>query len=158
MLTTKQKLKENITKLRFNWWRKASDRRVKLLNCLCVMCHQERKVKAQYPSSIYANWCDECFIDLPLWLRFEKTTADELKELDDKQREAADIKREIREAKARKIAAKKKQKKIKLTGFENVQNEELPMVDSSVDIAEVATNYERQRQQLESLFYYESDD
>lgn len=143
--------------MRFNRWRYQPQRRFINLDCLCVVCYQEKKSKPGSTPSDYDCWCDECFVDLPLWLKFEKTTTEELEQLAQRQKDAADSRRQKREEKARAVAAKAK-KKVKLTGFENVEDEDSPITLTDAEVTEVKTNYEEERIKLESIFHYESDD
>lgn len=153
----KQRISENLSRLRFNWWCKPTERRFSVLYCLCEMCHQNRKSPPGLTPSDFDGWCDECFVDLPDWLRHKKTTAEELARLAKKEKDEADKRRLAREEKAR-IQNARKKKKVKLTGFENVEDEEPPTKNPEVEVTEKKTNYEEQRQRLESIFYYESDD
>lgn len=161
-MNSKQKLKRNVELLRENWWHTSNKRRQDVLYCLCIMCHQNRYPRTRLVPSKYDRWCDECFIDLPDWLRHDRTTKAELDLLHQRQEEAREKRRIDREVKAA-LAASKKKKKVKLTGFENVEQEE----ETSQDIErtelkgkakEVQINYEIQRQELESIYNYNPDD
>lgn len=148
--SVKQKIAENVSRLKNYWWR---------FPCLCVMCHQNRRTKPGATASIYDQWCDECFSDLPLWLRFEKATREDLEQLERERKEAKDKRREKREEKARQLAGKTK-KKVKLTGFENVEDEEETGENKDVNRDAVADgnidfSSEEQREKLESIFYYQ---
>lgn len=121
------------------------------------MCHQNRRSPPSLTPSKFDSWCDECFIDLPDWLRHEKTTAEELARLAKQRKDEAEKRRSEREERAR-IQDSRKKKKVKLTGFENVEDEEPPTENLEAEVTEKKTNYEEQRQRLESIFHYKSDD
>ena len=155
----KQRLAEYLSRLRFNWWRyqPAKARHLSVVFCLCDMCHQNRRSPPSLTPSKFDSWCDECFIDLPDWLRHEKTTAEELARLAKQRKDEAEKRRSEREERAR-IQDSRKKKKVKLTGFENVEDEEPPTENLEAEVTEKKTNYEEQRQRLESIFHYKSDD
>lgn len=160
----KQRLAENLSRLRFNWWRyqPARVRRFSVLYCLCDMCHQNRKSPRGLTPSTFDNWCDECFVDLPLWLKHEKTTAEELAQLAKQKKDEAE-KRRLKREEAAKAQDARKKKKVKLTGFENVEdegNEEVVKDVNRLVDSRGNTNFsvEEQRQKLESIYFYKDDD
>lgn len=160
----KQRLAENLSRFRFNWWRHqpARARYFSVLYCLCSMCHQNRKSPPGLTPTIFDSLCDECFVDLPLWLKNERTTAEELARLAEKKKEEAEKRRLEREEKAR-IQNARKKKKVRLTGFENVENEndDKPTKDVSKPVisgSDTNSDLEEQRQKLESIFLYEDND
>lgn len=160
----KQRLAENLSFLRFNWWRHqpARARHFSVVFCLCGMCNQNRKRPPGLTSSRFDDWCDDCFVDLPFWLRHEKTTAEELAKLAKQKKDEADKRQSEREEKAR-IQDIKKKKKVRLTGFENVENEGDEKLTKDVNrpvVSDGNTNssVEEQRQKLESVFLYEDND
>src|SRR4028119_2187677 len=122
MLNTKQKLREIRARMRFNRWRNQPYKQSINLDYLCVVCHQKRKSKPGLTPSAFDNWCDECFVDLPLWLKHERTTPEELARLVKQKKDEAEKPRLKREEAAKAQEARKK-KKVKLTGFENVETE-----------------------------------
>ncbi len=122
------------------------------------MCHQDRRSPPGLTPSNFDSWCDECFIDLPDWLRHKKTTVEELARLAKKEKDEAEKRRLAREEKAR-IQDARKKKKIKLTGFENVQDEEETGKSKEIEVkAVVDASVEKQRQQLELIFNYSDGD
>jgi hypothetical protein len=160
----KQRLAENISRFRFNWWRHqpARVRHFSVVFCLCDMCHQNRRSPPGLTPSVFDNWCDECYVDLPLWIKNEKTTVEELARLAKQKKDEAEKRRLEREEKAR-IQDARKRKKVKLTGFENVENEDKEETIKDVNrpvISGSDTNasIEEQRQKLESIFLYEDND
>lgn len=160
----KQRLAENLSCLRFNWWRyqPARARHFSVLYCLCSMCHQNQQSPPGLTPSVFDSWCDECFVDLPLWLKHEKTTAKELAQLAKQKKNEAE-KRRLKREEAGKAQEARKKKKVKLTGFENVEdegNEETAKnVNRPADFdANINPSIEEQRQKLESIFLYEDDD
>jgi hypothetical protein len=161
MLKTKQKLREIRARMRFNRWRSQPHKQSINLNYLCVICYQERKFKPGLTPSIFDSWCDECFFDLPLWLKHEKTTAEELAQLAKQKKDEAE-KRRLKREEAAKAQDAKKKKKVKLTGFENVEtenNEEtIKDVDRPIDSGgDTTSSVEEQRQRLESIYFYKDD-
>lgn len=156
----KQRLAKNLSRLRFNWWRyqPVKARQSSVVFCLCDMCHQNRRSPPGLTSSRFDSWCDECFVDLPLWLKHEKTTAEELARLAKQKKDEAEQRRLEREEKAR-IQDAKKKKKVRLTGFENVENEEEMGEKKEVEVKSVVdASVKEQRQQLELIFNYSDDD
>lgn len=160
----KAKIAENLSCLRFNWWRyqPARARHFSVVFCLCHMCHQNRKSPPGLTPSVFDTWCDECYVDLPLWLKYEKTTAEELARLAKQKKDEAEKRRLEREEKAR-IQDARKKKKVKLTGFENVEdeNDEKPTKDVNrlvVSNGNTNSSAEEQRQKLESIYFYKDDD
>lgn len=158
----KLKLRKNAEILRERWWYSNNKRRRKILNRLCIMCHQNRFPRKLLTASKYDKWCDECFFDLPDWLKYDRTTKAELDLLSQRKEEAKEKRRKDREEKAA-IAESKKKKKVKLTGFENVENEETPEIISpqtepESKAKEAQVNYEKQRQELELIYNYNPDD
>lgn len=160
----RQRLAENLSRLRFNWWRyqPARARQSSVMFCLCDMCHQNRRSPPGLTPSRFDSWCDECFVELPLWLKHERTTAEELAKLAKQKKDEAEKRRLEREEKA-KIQDARKKKKVKLTGFENVEDEgdakltknaNKPVILSS----DTNPSVEDQRQKLESVFLYEDND
>lgn len=158
------KIAENLSRFRFNWWRyqPVRARQFSVVSCLCSMCYQNRRSPPGLTPSRFDSSCDECFVELPLWLKHEKTTAEELARLAKQKKDEAEKRRLEREEKAR-IQDAKKKKKVRLTGFENVENEndeELtkdvnrPVVSSS----DTNSSAEEQRQKLESIYFYKDDD
>lgn len=143
-----QKLRHNLSIIRGKWW-----------HGLCEMCHQNRKSRPGLTPSMYDDWCDECFCELPLWLRYRKPTQEELERSKQKEEKAALARRQKREEKAKSLA-KKTAKKVKLTGFENVENEEESISQESIETTSQRrfAEIEEQRQKLESIFLYEKDD
>lgn len=154
------KIAENLSRLRFNWWcyQPAKVRHFLVVFCLCDMCHQNRRSPPGLTPSDFDSWCDECYVDFPLWIKNEKTTAEELVRLAQKKKDEEKKRLLEREKKAR-IQNAKKKKKVKLTGFENVKNEndEEPTKESEVKTV-VDASVETQRQQLESIYFYKDDD
>jgi hypothetical protein len=162
MLKTKQKLREIRARMRFNRWRSQPHKQSINLNYLCVVCYQERKSELGLIPSIFDSWCDECFIDLPLWLKHKKTTAEELAQLAKQKKDEAE-KRRLKREEIAKIQDARNKKKVKLTGFENVETENnketIKDVDRPVDSGnDTNSSIEEQRQKLESIFLYEDDD
>lgn len=106
------KTKRNLRFIRSNWWLQSRSCRLKTIECLCSMCHQERLPPPGLTPSKYSRWCDDCFVDLPLWLKFEKTTALELENLIVSNKAAADRIRDKRDSKkeSTKLKAKPKAK------------------------------------------------
>ena len=160
----KQRLAENLSRLRFNWWRyqPARSRHFSVLYCLCSMCHQKRKSPPGLTPSTFDNWCDECFVDLPLWLKHEKTTAEELARLAKEKKDETE-KRRLKREEIAKIQDTRKKKKVKLTGFENVEDEGSEETAKNVNrpvnsSGDINSSIEEQTQKLESIFLYEDDD
>lgn len=160
----KQRLTENISRFRFNWWRyqPARARHFSIIFHLCDMCHQNRRSPPGLIPSGFDSWCDECYVDLPLWIKNEKATAEELARLAKQKKDETEKRRLEREERAR-IQDARKKKKVKLTGFENVGNEddEEPTKDVNRPIVsggDTNSSVEEQRQKLESIFLYEDDD
>jgi hypothetical protein len=126
------------------------------------MCHQNRKSPPGLTPSVFDNWCDECFVNFPLWLKHEKTTAEELAQLAKQKKDEAE-KRRLKREEAAKAQDAKKKKKVKLTRFENVETENdeetIKDVDRPVDSGgDTNFSVEEQKQKLESIFLYEDDD
>lgn len=155
----RRKIDYNLSFIRFKWWLNPTERRFKNIGCLCEMCHQYRHSAPGLTPSDYDGWCDECFCELPLWLKFDKATPEDLEELKRRQEEAATARRLKREERARNLSSKTK-KKVKLTGFENVEEEEEEGEEKKeVEIEKVVDiDVEEQRQKLELIFNYSDDD
>ena len=82
---------------------------------LCSRCHVQPKTLSDKLSSIWDNWCDFCLVGTSLKLRSRKTSKGEIRKLKQKQQEAADKVKKLREealeaklAKAEANAAKRK--------------------------------------------------
>lgn len=95
-------------------------------------------------------------------MKFEKTTPEELASLKKKQEDAIEDRRLKREENAKKLAEKTK-KKAKLTGFENVEEEEETGEQKNVNRdavvdGDIDSSVEEQRQKLELIFNYSDDD
>jgi hypothetical protein len=156
----KQRLAENLSRLRFNWWRyqPVRARTSSVLFCLCDMCHQHRRSPPSLIPSKFNSWCDECFIDLPDWLRHKKTTPEELARLAKKEKDEANN-RQLKREELTRIQNARKKKKVKLTGFENVEDEEETGEKKENEAKAVAdASIEKQRKQLELIFNYSDDD
>src|SRR4028119_25133 len=159
MLNTKQKLREFRARMRFNRWRNQPYKQSINLDYLCVVCHQKRKSKPGLTPSTFDNWCDECFVDLPLWLKHEKTTAEELARLAKEKKDETE-KRRLKREEIAKIQDTRKKKKVKLTGFENVEDEGSEETAKNVNrpvnsSGDINSSIEEQTQKLESIFLYE---
>jgi hypothetical protein len=94
-----QKLRHNLSIIRFNWWlnQPARKKQFSAVYCLCNMCHQNRREKPGLTPSDFDGWCDDCFVDLPDWLRHKKTTVEELQQLKEKEEKAVISRREKRD-------------------------------------------------------------
>lgn len=159
---TRHRINYNLSFIRFKWWLNPTEKRFKNIGCLCEMCHQYRRSPPGLTPSSYDAWCDECFCELPLWLKFNITTPEELAELKTRQEEAATARRLKREEKLRNQASKTK-KKAKLTGFENVEEEDEQEEKKEVEKEkerekESELAVEEQRQKLELIFNYSDED
>ena len=95
------------------WWQHSRTCQLVTIEPLCCMCHRQRVQQTKsLTASKYDKWCDECFVELPLWLKFDKPTALELENLRVSKKEDADRNRNKREGKkeSTKVRAKSKPK------------------------------------------------
>lgn len=108
----REKLPESQNIYQSKWWRNSRKCQLITIEPLCCMCHRQRVPPPGFTASAYSKWCDECFVELPLWLKFGKPTALELENLRVIKKEDADRLRDKREAKkeSTKVRAKSKQR------------------------------------------------
>lgn len=65
----------------------------------CIKCKRELPERTPTTAALYANWCDKCFVKLPLSERYPKCTAEDLRQVEENRVRSA-------ETKARKRAKK----------------------------------------------------
>lgn len=65
----------------------------------CIKCGCELLTRTPPTAALYSDWCDECFVSLPLSERYPQCTAEDLKQIEINRARSA-------EAKARKKAKK----------------------------------------------------
>lgn len=73
----------------------------------CVKCRCELPTRTPATGVFYSNWCDKCFVTLPLPERYPKCTAEDLKQI------------EINRARSAEAGARKRAKKQGETTEEN---------------------------------------